>query len=95
MTDPLTPPEKHTGEGEERALTKAVSNATAPQQGNNSSFLARRSLFLDRGPLNGCPLSPLSYSRIGMTLAGVAQNLQWETPSGSTDLALHSMAQIN
>ena len=43
----------HAGKGEETALMEAVRNNTAvPQQGNNG-FLARRSVFLDRGPPNG------------------------------------------
>jgi hypothetical protein len=35
------------------AKAKKVRNTTVPQQGNNNCFLARRSVFLDRGPLNG------------------------------------------
>jgi hypothetical protein len=31
----------------------AVGNTTVPQQGNNNCFLARRSVSLDRGLLNG------------------------------------------
>jgi hypothetical protein len=48
-----TPPEKHTDKGEGKALTKAVPNTIMSLHGNNSCCLARRSVFLDRGPLNG------------------------------------------
>ncbi len=37
-----------------RANVKKVRNNTAvPQQGDNDCFLGRKSIFLDRGPLNG------------------------------------------
>jgi len=51
--DPPTSHEKHTGKGDEKALTKVVRNTTVPQQGANNCFLARRSVFFDREPLNG------------------------------------------
>ena len=35
------------------AKAKNVRSTAVPQQGYNSCFLARRSVFLDRGPLNG------------------------------------------
>jgi hypothetical protein len=53
---PPTPPEKHTGKGEEKALTEAIRNTAVPQHGANNCFPARRSVFLDRGPLNGDPM---------------------------------------
>jgi hypothetical protein len=56
MTDPLTPPEKHTDKREEKAQTEPVRNTAVPQQGANNCFLARRSIFLDRGPLKGDPM---------------------------------------
>jgi hypothetical protein len=35
------------------AKAKKLRNTAVPQHGNNNCFLARRSVFLDRGPLNG------------------------------------------
>ncbi len=50
--DPLTPPEKHIGKGEE-----CTRHTTVLQQGANNCCAARRSIFLEREPLMGDPVT--------------------------------------
>jgi hypothetical protein len=76
--DPLTPPEKHTGKGEEKALTEAVRNTTMPQLGNNNWCLAREVFSLTEGLLMGdSSLYPLPVASIWITPKIIRQTLDY------------------
>jgi hypothetical protein len=76
--DPPTPPEKHTGKDEEKALTEAVRNTTILQQGNNNCCLAREVFSLTEGLLMGdSSLDPLPVASIWITPKIIRQTLDY------------------